>query len=149
MTKIYLSGGIAGIDYKLASSWREEAKAYFEFYGYDVINPLRGHYYQGKPEKLLESDELTINEIVRRDLYDLKRSDLVFVEFTNPFKNYIGTVTEVALASFIYNIPVIVWAGNEERVKDLENGWMGFMAAKIIGDFSEALEYTVNYLADR
>jgi nucleoside 2-deoxyribosyltransferase len=106
--KIYLAGGITGIDDP--NSWRKEAAEYLrkkaDEYGVSVtiLDPLRGK----TPDKFKDYD-YTPQEIVTRDKQDIRESDVILVEMMNMNHPYVGTSMEI-LYSYEHEKPVVLWS---------------------------------------
>ena len=130
ISKIYLAGtGRKGEVF--ASGWRLDAKRKFAERGIETIDPFRN-------KDLSEKCEIyTPNEIVVRDLWDIRRSDLVFAEVTHDDCQYLGTSMEIMAASKFYDKPVVVWASEKAQY----HYWLRALAVFISTDFNECVEY--------
>lgn len=128
--KIYLAGtGRKGEDF--AQEWRVIATERFTAMGIECIDPFRG-------KKITQRCEIySPNEIVTRDLWDIRRSDLVLAEMTQFNTPYVGTSMEVIAASKFYDKPVVVWA-NEQMGSHY---WIRALAVHISEDLDECIDY--------
>jgi len=104
--KIYLAGGIQGIDDP--TSWRKKAADYLIAKGKEmgieviILDPLRGK----TPDKY---DSYTPQEIVIRDKQDIRNSDVILVEMMQTDRPYVGTSMEI-LYSYECEKPVVLWS---------------------------------------
>lgn len=135
--RIYLSGGMSGLTLDEQTKWRKQIKDAIKFgdYYYEknpiFFNPTQ---YYNFEEKNYKSER----EVMEFDLYNLKKSDLVIVNFNNIYS--IGTAMELALAHE-YNIPVI--GLNRERVK--LHPWLSECCTRVCDDMKELVEHVVNF----
>lgn len=83
MKIVYLCGGINGLTDEQAKGWREVAKAAFVDKVF-VLDPMRRDY-RGREDEC-------VNEIVRGDLEDIRKSDALLVNAARPSW---GTAMEV------------------------------------------------------
>ena len=138
--KVYLAGG-GGMSIEYAEAWRNEASKYF-----DTINPFRANKlrtaygtgsYQGEKH-------FTPNEIVMRDLHDIRRCDVVLAEMRSESYNYIGTASEIFYAHSIGK-PVVLWT----TPKYANHPWLVHACVKIFtGTMDEACQYILDQWGD-
>lgn len=127
--QIYLAGGMQDMSFEESNEWRTYMNNQLE--GCRVINPndfynmtARMHYSQ--------------HEVREFDLYYLKRSDLIIVNFNNP--QSIGTAQEIAIAKE-YNIPVI--GLNESRAE--LHPWLLDCVNKMFSNRLELVNYVQSF----
>ena len=134
--RIYLAGGMEGLDECEAYEWRKSCEEYFANYltcNVLCFNPIDYYNYSMDMEK----EKITEGEIRRFELYSLKKSDLVLVNFNAP--RSIGTAQELAVAKE-NGIPVIgVNEANEIHP------WLLECVDKMFDNMSDALFYIENY----
>lgn len=115
MNRIYLAGPISGFDYENASKWRnliaDELKDVAEcFSPMRKCSDLKD---KGIIKAEMEYTEVnpmgTSKSVMMRDFFDVKRADLLIVNFLEATAVSIGTVMEVAWAWQMHK-PVIVMA---------------------------------------
>lgn len=106
MSKVYLAGPIAGLDYAGATDWRETAKESLNFCGITALSPMRAKQYlkdvasfaadsnQYKTLSVLSSNR----GITTRDRFDCQSADVVLVNLLGATRVSIGTMLEVAWA---------------------------------------------------
>ena len=99
---IYLAGGMSGLSFKDSNGWRAVVTMALESHGCNtgrliIINPNDYYNFQ---EKTYETER----EVREFDLYKLRHSDLVIVNFNDP--KSIGTAQELAVAAE-HRIPVV------------------------------------------
>lgn len=98
MKTIYLSGGIVGHTYEGATSWREYLKASLSRH-FQILDPMRG-----KDELKNIRGVITNNtpydpvEVFRRDLWDIRQSNIVVVNWPTIQPKGVGTAAEAMFA---------------------------------------------------
>lgn len=129
--KVYLAGAINGKTIEEANGWRDQVAKILALYDIEVLNPLRGK----EEDRFYDYD---VNEIVHRDLDDIKRADIVLVEYMDKHRPYTGTDMEIVYAR-LWNKPVIV-------VTDwCKSYWLKYHATKIVSTFVAAADYIINW----
>lgn len=97
--KCYLAGPITGCSFDNAIDWRDKV---IEQLAPDIegLSPLRGKKYLAGVQKIGDSyEEIPLScsrGIFTRDFYDVRRSDIMLVNFLNTDRISIGTVMEIA-----------------------------------------------------
>lgn len=134
--RIYLAGG-ATRDPKFAIEWRENVRGLL-YPKFTTVSPFRG--------KNLDASgkwaKYEPNEIVTRDLRDIRSSGLVLVEMVFPDYNYVGTCMEIQAAGDA-GIPVVLWT---EHWKN--HYWLRFHAVKVLPTLEECCDYIKEYWGD-
>lgn len=130
---IYLGGAIHSLEFDSANGWRKEATRALELAGHKTINPLRHRLWKDASEQ----GQFNVNELVHRDLRDVKRADALLVDYSSIDRNYTGTTTEMALARHLWHKPIVVIVKDRERWSP----WLDHLATKIVRDLEEAVEY--------
>lgn len=136
--KVYLGGQITGLTFDEARQWRLHATAKLEEYGITALDPLR------EKEHLASSDVLTPwfdggSEAVQRDLWDIRRSDIVLLNFENCDHRSIGTCAEMGYA-FSSGCAEIVVVRNTETY---DHVFVDYMADRTFDHLRGALEYII------
>lgn len=137
---IYLSGGMSGLTEEEQTVWREKIRnaVVFEDYKYEkkpyFFDPTQ-HY------SIFKSEHKSEREAMEYDLYKLRNSDLVIVNFNAP--NSIGTTMELALAKE-HRIPVI---GINTDGKEL-HPWLVECCTRMCDSLREAVDHVINYYLD-
>lgn len=135
--KIYLSGGMSGLSYDEQNKWRTRIKDAVKFGDYDYekkpifFNPV-DHY------SFVEIQHKTEREIMEFDLYQLRSSNLVIVNFNNPLS--IGTAMELMLAKE-YRIPVIAFGTNDKEV----HPWLLECCTRVCDSMGELVEHVTKF----
>ena len=134
--KIYLSGGMSGVSFKEQSKWRSNIMDEIRYNRECTKNPtfFNPVMYYNFEEKLHKSEK----EIMEFDLYNLRNSDLVVVNFNNPAS--IGTAMELMLAKE-RNIPVIAFGINNQDV----HPWLLECCTRICDDIRETVNHVVEF----
>ena len=88
--RVYLAGPMAGLTPKTAAAWRETVTETLVDAGFEVVDPMRGteKIYSGRKKfqtKKYPADKPSLSDkaLVNRDKFDVKRSDIIFVNFLN------------------------------------------------------------------
>ena len=143
MKTIYFAGTFAGFDLVDLAIKRKVTSDGLILRGFKVIDPLRE-----KPlDKLGKGSdydklykELTPNEIVHRDLWDIDRSDIVLMLMTKPS---IGCSCELMYAHLKNKCIVVV----SEVPEVLEHPWVKSLSTKVIDSSKEDyLDYIGHFL---
>lgn len=146
---VYLAGPMSGLPFEECRKWRDRACRFLSElrdarsgeHLYHVLNPLRGHV------DLVDCtpcyDDISAERAdIRRDRYDVTRSDIVLTDFTDTMKletprASIGTVCELDQAHLERKFIIIVMEEDNPH-------WHSFikdMAAVIFPTLDEALVY--------
>ena len=133
--KIFLSGGMTGLTEEEASYWRTEFKLENVREGNDFIFIDPTYLY----EPSNNTDQAYEKEAMEYDLYWVKRSDLIIVNFNS--LSSIGTAQELMLAHTL-NKPIIGMIP-EDKYEQL-HPWYKEECMKIFKYDSDKLEETVN-----
>ena len=134
---IYLSGGMSGLNLEEQTKWRRQVQDAIKYEGHDLLKtPLffdPTQYYS-----IFSHDHKTEKEAMNFDLYNLRKSDIVIVNFNAP--NSIGTAMELMLAKEC-NIPIIGLNKNNETL----HPWLVECVDRMCDNMRELVDYTVNY----
>ena len=138
---VYIAGGIGSLTQDSVVSYFNSVKESLEMAGFEVRSPIRG--------KILDTRELQEggeycqryepNEIVHRDLWDIKTSDFIIAM---PSEYSIGTFMEIALARVHFEKPVII-VSNDSRIS--QHYWIQAFASKIFNNLDDAIEYIITW----
>ena len=135
--KIYLSGSMMDSSWEEQTKWRQQFQNAIRFGDYDYekkvsfFDPTR--YYNFK-EKRYKSEK----EIMEFDLYNLRNSNLVVVNFNN--QKSLGTMSELILAHEL-RIPVIGWNSSGEVL----HPWLCECVTRMCDDLRETVEHVVEF----
>lgn len=136
--KMYLSGSMSGLSFEEMSKWRKRIMDAIRFGDY---------HYEKKPVFFDPTQYYTPNEknynsereIMEFDLYNLRKSDLVIVNFDNGGLKSTGTAMELMLAKEL-SIPVIAFGGGENI-----HPWLSECCTRICKDMREVVEHVVEF----
>ena len=135
--RVYLSGGMSNLSIKEQTKWRRDLKDIIWIRG-DFLDkkvywfdPTEHYNFEVKEHK-------TEKEPFEYDLYNLRNSDLVIVNFNDP--NSIGTAVELALA-YEYRKPIV---GLNEGNKEL-HPWLVEMTMRMCTDMAELCDYVMDF----
>lgn len=128
-TSVYLAGAMDYVgDY--AKGWRKSATDALEFIGYKVYDPT----------SIPEEDDMTPEEIVQKNLFMQKKSDILLVEYMLEDRAYIGTDFEMAWAKMNGQPCVVMCSGQNKN-----RPYMRYMATKLADNLQEAVEYMATH----
>ncbi len=134
---IYLAGGMGNLSFEEQNQWRVRIKCYLEdfvdsrLYKVYVINPVDYYNFQEKQHK-------SEREVMEFDLYKVRHSDLIIVNFNDP--KSLGTVAELAVAHE-HQIPII---GLNENKNEL-HPWCTELCNRIFDNMDEMLSYITEF----
>ena len=138
--QIYLSGGMMKFgndNFDESDKWRKYCKQALENcespYKVNIFNP--NEYFSFKADAPEYSSEL---EVMRFDLHNLRKSDLVIVNYND--KKSLGTTSEVAIA-YDRGIPVI--ALNEDGGE--LHPWLRCMSERVFDNIDKMLDYIEDF----
>jgi nucleoside 2-deoxyribosyltransferase len=122
---VYLAGAMDYVgDYALG--WRKEATQLLKQRDYKVLDPT----------SIPEEDTMSAEEIVQKNLFMQKRSDILLVEYMLEDRAYIGTDFEMAYAK-LNNQPVIAICSKQNS----DRPYMKYMSTKLAESVADAVEY--------
>lgn len=122
---VYLAGAMDYVgDYALG--WRKEATELLKQRDYKILDPT----------SIPEDDTMSAEEIVQKNLFMQRRSDILLVEYMLEDRAYIGTDFEMAYAK-LNNQPVIVICSNQNSNRP----YMKYMSTKLAKSVADAVEY--------
>ncbi len=149
---IYLAGPITGLTWPEATEWRVEAHNRFADASmssnnkYICLSPLRGKEYLKDETDIKHSyDEHQLSSakmINSRDMFDVKRSNLLIVNLKNAKRVSIGTVLEIG-AAFILGKPIIVIMEPDNVHK---HSMLSEQATAIVDDLDAAIYFALQIL---
>ncbi len=100
--KVYLAGGIGGLHYDNATTWREHATKFLDEFGIDGVSPMRSkEFLKGKmiDDQQEHMDVMaTRDAITQRDRWDTTRCDVVILNLLDESRFSIGTCIEIGQA---------------------------------------------------
>ena len=122
---IYLAGAMDYVgDY--AKGWRQEATFLLSQRGYRVLDPT----------SIPEEHDMSPDEIVQKNLFMQKKSDILLVEYMLEDRAYIGTDYEMAWAK-MNSQPTIVMCSKQNK----DRPYMKYMATKLADNLQDAIGY--------
>lgn len=133
---VYLAGGMQGMSLEECNQWRECVRNKCKNiestkYNVDIINPNDYFNFFNKQHK-------SEREVREFDLWKVRKSDLIVVNFNNP--NSIGTAQELAVA-YEYRIPII--GLNESNIQ--LHPWLIECCNRIFDDIDEMISYIKDF----
>ena len=136
--KIYLSGAMSGVSWEEQTEWRQQ-----------IINAIKTNYYTNDKRVVFfdptqfynfeEKHQKNEKEVMEFDLYNLRNSDIVIVNFGNGGNKSIGTSMELMLSKELH-IPVIAFNYNEET-----HPWMLETCSRVCDSLNETVEYVIDF----
>jgi|AntRauTorckE6833_2_1112554.scaffolds.fasta_scaffold87395_1 nucleoside 2-deoxyribosyltransferase len=131
--KVYMAGPVTGKDLLEAKKHRNNIADMLSDQGLMGISPLRGK---------KEGEEYTPQEIVNRDLMDIRNSDAILCDYFDEDHSYIGTSMEIMYAAQ-KEIPVFIVTGSD-TIRN--HYWIQNYATKIFSCIEDAVIYINNFL---
>lgn len=104
MRTIYLAGPISGLTWNEATEWRNTITPVLKELGYNVLNPLTGKDFledKGVIQPNIQQHESVLAKypvIYNMDMFRVRQSDILLVNFRGCKIVSIGTVSEINLA---------------------------------------------------
>ena len=135
--RIYLSGGMGNLSFEERSRWRRQVIDAIKYGDYDCekkaifFNPVDHYDFEEKTQK-------TELEVMEYDLYNLRNSDLVIVNFND--EKSIGTAMELMLAKELH-IPIIGLNKDKRRL----HSWLECCCNRMCDDMRELVEHIVEF----
>lgn len=136
---VYLSGGMQSFgkeQFDKGNDWRKYFKNtlenYYGAYKVYVFNPNDKFNFKDEPKYASEE------EVMRYDLYQLRKSDLIIVNFND--SSSLGTMAEIAIA-YDRNVPII---GLNESKNTLHSWQIGF-CERIFDNINDLLDYVKDF----
>jgi nucleoside 2-deoxyribosyltransferase len=118
---LYLAGPITGCTYKGATNWRASFAERAQELGYNVYSPMRGKEHLSRVRRLrphgYDNPTSTDKAIMRRDSFDVRRSDVIVANLKGATIVSIGTVMEIGWGYLLGKF-VIVVMGHDDKVHD-------------------------------
>lgn len=132
---IYLAGAMQGIGFDESNTWRNNIiKSFGNVYSYNNVKCINPNDYYNFKEVSYDSQR----EVMEFDLYKVRHSDLIIVNFKNVVS--LGTMAELAVA-YENKIPII---GLNEEHNEL-HPWQSCLCNKIFGNMNKMIDYITNY----
>lgn len=137
VVNIYLSGAMSGLTLEEQTKWRKQIHDAILYEGHDMfykpvfIDPTM---YYGFDDVRHKSER----EAMNFDLYKVRESDLMVVNFNKP--DSLGTAMEMAIA-YEYRIPII--GLNKDGVE--LHPWLECMCDRICDDMREVVTHVVEF----
>ena len=122
---VYLAGAIDDVG-EYATGWRKEASFLLTQRGYKVLDPT----------SIPEEAEMSPDEIVQKNTFMQKKSDILLVEYMLQDRAYIGTDYEMAWAK-MNGQPCVVLCSNQNK----DRPYMKYMATKLANNLQDAIDY--------
>lgn len=128
---------MGALSFEEQSKWRRQVTDAIRFGDYDYekkpifFNPVNFYNFEEKHQK-------TEREVFEFDLYNLRNSDLVIVNFND--QKSIGTAMELMLAKEL-NIPVIGFGIDGKEI----HPWLLECCTRICSNLREVVEHVVNF----
>ncbi|MDX1607598.1 MAG: nucleoside 2-deoxyribosyltransferase [Candidatus Spechtbacterales bacterium] len=145
---VYLAGPITGLGIDDATDWRNNAIEKLAKHNIDGLSPIRGKKYlllEKTDIKDSYEDEVLGSQkgITTRDHFDVMRSDMILVNFTEAEKVSIGSVMEIAWAHAYRKPIVLAMQGGNPHDHAMVREVSGFTLSTL----EEALEVIVAILS--
>ena len=127
---IYVAGTIAGLSPEEVMARFASIEKSLQESDVKTLNPTRGKVVAGT-----DFIEYEPNEIMHRDLNDIRQADLIFAVMP---KVSIGTSMEIIMARMVYGIPVILVTTDKNVYL---HPWIRSLVSKILPTIEDGIEY--------
>lgn len=135
--KVYIAGNITGCNEVQVKNNFGVLESELDSYGFEVLNPIRG-----KILSLDKDSKYECNEIVHRDLHDIKNCDILVAQM---HKAGIGTSMEIMYAN-MRDIPIILIT----QVPLIANHyWIKALTTKVVPTVEEAVTYMYKWYGNK
>lgn len=138
--KVYLAGPITGCTYDGAVEWRDELGWRGETSQWELVSPMRGKAVFA-PAALDEPLTSTFDDdgaAVARDLWDIRRADVVLVNLLGAERVSIGTMCELGYAHALGKLIVVVL---EDADVIHDHLFVHTLASKVVDSLDDAITY--------
>lgn len=136
---IYLSGGMSNITYEEQIGWRNRFENDVkEFMAYTGYNQTPVFFSPPKYYSSSTNNHKSEREAMEYDLYRLRKSDVIVVNFNQP--NSIGTAMELMLARELH-IPIIGINADKRQL----HPWLIECCTRICDSMNEAIKHICYY----
>lgn len=144
VNRIYLSGSMTGLTLKEQLQWRNKIANALEDIGITCYNPP-AHFSDAYVDNDLTnaSGYKSDREVMEYDLWQLRNSDLVVVNFDVGNTQSLGTMAEIAIA-YDHRIPILGICKDTSKL----HPWQRDMCARIFESDSMLLLYLCNHYLD-
>jgi nucleoside 2-deoxyribosyltransferase len=109
---VYLAGPITGCSYKECTDWRKTATNTLGAFNIKCLDPMRGKSFLENADDIRDEYGATPTSnrqsITYRDHDDIRRADIVLVNFSGATRVSIGTVIEIGWASELNKLIVVI-----------------------------------------
>lgn len=131
---IYLAGGMEGLTFEEQTKWRISLKSKFPLNrGVKIVDPTTYYNFE-------HPSHASIREPMEFDLWKVKHSDLVIVNYTyKPVS--LGTMAEITTA-YNFDIPII---GLAEQGTDSLHDWQKSMPIRIFTNMNEMIDHVTEF----
>ena len=135
--RMYLSGGMTGLTLEEQTKWREQFYNSIKYGDYDYVKkPI--FFDPTQKYSIFDKEYKNEREAFEYDLYNLRNSDVLIVNFNAP--NSIGTAMELMLAKEL-KIPVI---GLNKNKNDL-HPWLLECCTRVCDNMREVVHHVVDF----
>lgn len=137
MKKVFFSRAMDGIGFDEIASTSLEVQQIIDATGLELCNPFRGD------RKVFSENENRLpQDVVNRDIGELKQADVFLCDMTITNRNYIGTLCEMMYAHFM-KIPIVIYTGDTGYERRY---WIRYHAKYVCKNLEEAMEFIKNHL---
>ena len=137
VVKVYLSGGMSELSLEEQTKWRNKVQNAIKYGDFD-LNKNVVFFDPTQYFSIFTSEHKSEREAMNFDLYNLRKSDLVIVNFNAP--KSIGTAMELMLAKEL-NIPIV--GLNKDGVE--LHPWLIECTDRMCTDMKELVNYIVDF----
>lgn len=148
MNRIYLAGPITSFTENQASTWRKTVTNHLSKFNIECFSPMRDTKSLPENTPICGKTEYgcaftSSKGVMSRDFFDVKRADLVFVNFLGSKQVSVGTVMEVAWAWQMQKPIVVVADKDDYHVNHL---MMKEAISVQVSTISEGMDAAISFL---
>jgi nucleoside 2-deoxyribosyltransferase len=143
---VYAAGPISYCSWDQANDWREYMSRALEEDGIYIVSPLRGKDYLKDSEERNSLLPTATNKyilstergILYRDMFDVRRCDLIYANLYGTKKPSIGTAMEIG-AAWILNKPIVLYMDKDNMKNPHNHAMINQSSGWITDDFDESI----------
>ena len=143
---VYAAGSISYCSWEQATDWRDQLAKSLEDDGIYILSPLRGkEYLKCSPESnhLLPTSNnkyilSTERGILYRDMFDVRRSDLIYANLYETERPSLGTAMELG-AAWVLNKPTVLYIDKDNMKNPHNHAMIKQASGWITDDFDESI----------
>lgn len=138
--RIYLSGAMTGLSFEEQLRWRRDLQIALDEFAICFNPPAHFSEHYIDNELTDSSGYKSDREVMNFDLHELRKSDLVIVNFDNGGDKSLGTMAEIAIAHEL-RIPVLGFGIDKTKL----HPWQRDMCERIFNSSTSCVMYLIDH----